>query len=181
MFSYPAGLLQMTEPKRAENHFNGVAASSSGEPPPTSRQPPFAFGSGASPRLSREGEAERPDPARCRVTWLRLSGEQRGQENSNTASRDIPWTDFVHRTSGRASSRWNGQQPHHQAKQDYGRNQGKQRVQRMKMEVRIPRQPVLRRQHRTSFARDSRANGATCLCLFLPPLGSHRACFFWTP
>jgi hypothetical protein len=31
MFSYPPGLLQMRTAKRAENRFNGVAASSSGE------------------------------------------------------------------------------------------------------------------------------------------------------
>jgi hypothetical protein len=31
MFSYPAGFLQTTAAKRAENHFNGVSASSSGE------------------------------------------------------------------------------------------------------------------------------------------------------
>jgi hypothetical protein len=31
MFSYPAGLLQTRAAKRAENHFNGVCASSSGE------------------------------------------------------------------------------------------------------------------------------------------------------
>jgi hypothetical protein len=31
MFSYPAGILQTAAAKRAENQFNGVAASSSGE------------------------------------------------------------------------------------------------------------------------------------------------------
>jgi hypothetical protein len=31
MFSYPAGILQTRAAKRAENHFNGVAATSSGE------------------------------------------------------------------------------------------------------------------------------------------------------
>jgi hypothetical protein len=44
MFSYSAGILQTHAAKRAENHFNGVRASSSGKSSqPMWRQPPFCF------------------------------------------------------------------------------------------------------------------------------------------
>lgn len=79
----------------------------------------------------------------------------------------------------RTLSRGNGQQPRQQAKQDYGRNQREQRVQRMKMEVRISCQWVLRSQHRTSWACDRAHTGDSPIPI-LPPLARRGAFFFTT-
>jgi hypothetical protein len=47
MFSHPAGLLQTAAAKRAENHFNGAAASSSGDRASDRRNELFALDSNA--------------------------------------------------------------------------------------------------------------------------------------
>lgn len=76
-------------------------------------------------------------------------------------------------------ARWDYQKPHQQSKEDQCADQGKQRVQRVKVEVRIPVETMANRQHTALLcAVEVRERGRQPE-IIVPPNPASGCCFLW--